>query len=314
MTLLVVPVIFVILGTIIYRSTDSASEHTPLTRVAVVNEAVAFPGDIIKAWGYFIATEIYKNRLVISADASFRYPVYLEPGPDQPRLHSPHYLAYADDLGLIVSEGWGQSISLIGKPADREWQRSHGPPGDKLDAPHGVCASNDGWIYIADSLNSRLVRFRIGDGNEWQVFDDRQKLLGYGRQLLCRDDGVWISNSYEKREGINPGDGGNVVRIADFEAGVVDVVVSFPSTNLTGIEVLDDRYLAVGLWGAHQSFVLVDLEDPERRFVHDRPAGVSGPPYGFLFDREADQLLVTWLGDIHQRTNRGAITIYDYSD
>lgn len=302
------------LGIAVYGVSRSTADDPPLAQTAVHHEVVAFPGDVIKAWGQYVATEIFSNRLAVSQDAGFPAPVYLQPAPGQRPLASPHYLGFSENVGLIVSEGWGGSIALIANPTDQDWRRPKGPSGDKLNGPHGVCVGDDGWIYVADSLKSRLVRYRPDSQNPWQVFDDPQGILGYGRQLLCRPDGVWVSNSYEDREGIHPGNGGNVVRIVDFEQGQFEIVATFPATNITGIEVIDDRYLVVGLWGSSQSLVVIDLEQEERRFVYHRPEGVMGPPYGFHFDPDTNELLVTWLGDIHQRTNRGAISVYRYKN
>ena len=65
-----------------------------------------------------------------------------------------------------------------------------------LNAPHGICVRKNGeWLYIADSLNSRLVRVSL-QSQRWQVFPDHDRRVAYGRQLLCREDGLWLAERY----------------------------------------------------------------------------------------------------------------------
>ncbi|KAA3625815.1 MAG: hypothetical protein DWQ08_08940 [Proteobacteria bacterium] len=284
----------------------------PLLEVKdVYLEVLDFPAHVTRAFGHYVASELFSGTLVFSSDANFGSPTRFDPSRLDEKLRSPHFLHFIAAGRLLVSEGWGKGIVSIDDPIGTGWMRVTGPRDDKLNAPHGVCQASDGWVYVADSLNSRLVRYR-NDGKQWQVFRDLDRKIAYGRQLLCRRDGVWMSNSYESREGLNHGEGGNVLKIRDFAAGVVDVVATFPDTNLTGIEVIDERWLVVGLWGAYQSLVVVDLSDGTQHYV-DNPPGLAGPPYGLHFDSQSKELIATWIGDIRKRTHRGGIVVYRVS-
>ena len=52
-----------------------------------------------------------------------------------------------------------------------------------------------------------------------RVFPDSHNQIAYIRQLTCKNNQVWISNSYESNEGLNPGTGGNILLLEDFDAG-----------------------------------------------------------------------------------------------
>jgi hypothetical protein len=270
------------------------------------------PAQVIRMDGRHIAAEVYNQRLVIGNDASFSKLQHLDRQVLGSPLASPHFMHILDDDSLLVSEGWGRSVVSVSlPPAAPVLHRFNGPLGDTLRAPHGICRDAHGWIYVADSLNSRLVRFRDLQGSDWQVFPDNGQKVAYGRQLLCREDGIWLANSYEKREGLNPGRGSNVLRIRDFASGEVEQVVGFEDSNMTGLELIDGRWLLLGLWQANR-LLMIDTRDTSRRWHIEPPAGMHGPPYGIFIDEQQHEVLVSYLGDIHGKKQRGGFAVFRY--
>ena len=170
--------------------------------------------------GGFLVAQLFAKELV-------RLDGNLEPINGAPAamdtVKSPHFLAEHPKFGILVSDGWGRYVySLL----HEQWSRNQNAPDSRLHAPHGVCVDDKGRIVVADSLHSRLVRMQNMDSGEWEIFADNAKKVSYGRQLECLDDGLWLANSYENRDGLNPGRGGNILRIANFESGEVEVLAS----------------------------------------------------------------------------------------
>jgi hypothetical protein len=287
------------------------SDQSPILTISSVKDQVLqHPAHVMKIGSRYVATELYTKRLVTATSADFSSPQYIDQASLGATLASPHFLSKATDGGLMVSEGWGSGIVHIADINDRRYTRYQGPKNDRMNAPHGVCVSSDGWIYVADSLNSRLVRFRDMKGRDWQIFGDVNRRIAYGRQLLCRDDGVWLVNSYERREGINPGQGSNILWIQDFSSGKVDEVASFPKTNATGLAVLDDRWLIVGLWLGKNKLIMIDLMGKKEHQYIEKPEGIAGPPYGISVDETGKELYVSFIGDLHNRKNTGGLVTY----
>jgi hypothetical protein len=154
------------------------------------------------------------------------------------------------------------------------------------------------------------VRYRPLDTNPAEVFADHKKLVSYGRQLVCEKDGLWLSNSYEDREGLNPGRGSNVLHINDFTSGEATVVADFPEVNMTGLVRLNRQWLVVGLWGARNQLALVSTNGSAIvkpiQPINDLP----GPPYGLYFDEDRSELLATYIGSIHDRAHPGGLAVY----
>ncbi len=276
----------------------------------VVSGNVGHPSDLVRIDEGFAVTELLNDRVVIlpAIDAGV---TRVLPVDASFKLKSPHFLAISEDGGLIASEGWGSTVIEFADSDGREWRRIRGSEGDELNAPHGICVDDSGWIYIADSLNSRIVRTRGTAYESMQVLPDPQGVIGYGRQLRCRDGELWLANSYEKRERINPGTGSNVIRVRSFERGEIDIVFEFPHDgyNVTGLEIIDSRWIVLGFWVGVNRAVLVDTHTGEyQRLEHPGPE--YGPPYGIWLDREENRLYVSYLGDIHNRTHKGGIAIY----
>jgi hypothetical protein len=279
--------------------------------VSIEKHSLQYPAHVIRQGDDYVATELLANRLAIAGSAAFSNPRYIEGQPLGTRFSSPHFIATTPN-GVIFSEGWGSGVVLIPELAGDSYKRFKGVAEDRMHAPHGLCYSDDGWIYVADSLNSRLVRFRGMDGTGWQIFEDMENRIAYGRQLLCRKDGVWIVNSYENREGLNKGQGSNVLRIRDFDSGRSELVTVFPDTNATGMGLLDDRWLLVGLWGVRKRLVLVDLAGKFENRLIARPEGIAGPPYGISVDTNNRRIYVSHIGDIYNKTQQGGLVIYGY--
>jgi len=290
-------------GYLLYPKDDPWVPHALITDFGLTH-----PGDIIKFKGRYVVTEIYANRLAVFADELLRDLKYFEPLSIGKRFRSPHFLAVSPWDTLLVSNGWGDSIIEIEDLDGNGWKAFKGV-GRKLRAPHGICVDEAGWIYVGDSLNSRLVRFRDMDGGGWQVFKDVEQRISYIRELVCRDGAVWASNSYEKREGLNPGTGSNILRITSFESGMAEIIHAEPGTNMTGLALLSDTNLLAGLWGAERRLALVDTSDSARRPLPRTPLGV---PYGTYVDHDQRRILVTYVGDVSggERQNPGGLAVY----
>lgn len=275
----------------------------------ISDEKLRNPGDIIKFKGHYVVTQVFDHRLAVFDDLETPDLRYFDPSTLGKNLKSPHFLAIAPDGGLLISDGWGSSIVEIDDLGGKHWRQFTGV--DKsFRAPHGICVDEDGWIYVGDSLNSRLVRFRDMTGRDWQVFRDVDNQVSYIRQLVCRDGAVLASNSYENRPGLNPGSGGNILKIEDFESGKARVLFEFPDTNITGLQPLDDNRFVVGLWGARRRLAVVDTREPGRTEFQRLALGT---PYGMYYDAAAGRMLVAHIGKISKDPEKrqiGGIAIY----
>jgi len=307
-------VITVLVVLIISWLWQTKSTPPTLGEPAVYSGVLAHPAQVIRIGDDYLGGELFSNDIVLSELPGFdphQRPALRENGKDKAlTLGSPHFFEVLGPGRVLVSEGWGSNIALIDIGTGNV-SRFGDSQGRGLNAPHGICHDADaGWVYVADSLHSRLVRYRLGDGSPTEVFADHKKLVSYGRQLLCDEDGLWLSNSYENREGLNPGEGSNVLHINDFASGEATVIASFPEVNMTGLARLNQRWLVVGLWGAHNQLALVSSDGSSAVMPIDPITDLPGPPYGLFFDRERSELLATYIGSIHDRTHPGGLAIY----
>ncbi len=267
------------------------------------------PADIIEFKGSFWITELLSNQ-IIESDLSLSKTLknVSHPSPKK-NFSSPHYLA-TDDNSLFISGGWGRSIYAFDQSLKNFKEFTHTDDSDifKLNAPHGVCRQDD-WLYIADSLNSRLIRIDINSSDKIEVFADHDKLIAYGRQLLCEKDSVWLSNSYEKREGLNIGNGANVLKISDFDSGKAEIITEFPNTNITGIYLHQQRYLITAQWHTN-SISIFDTKQKEHYGYIELPQPYAGVPYSIFFSEQTKRIYITFIGDIYNKQNKGGIAVY----
>tara|TARA_Y100001934_G_scaffold279020_1_gene381716 strand:+ start:1837 stop:2769 length:933 start_codon:yes stop_codon:yes gene_type:complete len=280
----------------------------------VYTGALTHPAQVIRVGDAYLGGELFSNDLVLSESLGFephQRMVLRENNKDEVvTLESPHFFEPLGPDRVLVSEGWGSNIALIDLESG-EVSRFGDDQGRGLYAPHGICLDiSSGWVYVADSLHSRLVRYRPRETGPAEIFADHRKLVSYGRQLICDEDGLWLSNSYEEREGLNPGRGSNVLHINDFTSGEATVVADFPEVNMTGLARLNRQWLVVGLWGTHNQLVLVPTNRGSSTVPIDPIAALPGPPYGLFFDRERSELLATYIGAIHDRTHPGGLAVY----
>lgn len=276
--------------------------------VVLTDPGLRHPADIVKFKGRYVASELYGNRLAVFDDLSLHNLKYLEPERIGKELKAPHYLAVTPRDTLLISNGWGRSIVEISDLDGSGWKEFSGV-GRLLNAPHGVCVDEDGWIYVGDSLNSRLVRFRDMNGAGWQVFADVDKRVSYIRELACRDGVVWASNSYERRPGLNPGKGSNLLAIDDFESGKARVAFSIDDANMTAALPVDAGRALVGLWGTRLRLAVVGARDNDARIL---PYLGLGTPYGAFLDRDTGEVLVTFIGKLSasEQKDVGGIAVY----
>ena len=291
------------------------SEAVPsLGEPVLYTGSLTHPAHVIRVGDEYLSGELFSNDLVLSESPGFepyRRIVLREKDKDKiVTLGSPHFFDALTPNRVLVSEGWGSDIALIDLESG-EVSRFGDYQGRGLRAPHGVCLdSSSGWVYVADSLHSRLVRYQPGDTGPAEIFADHKKLVSYGRQLLCGKDGLWLSNSYEDRKGLNPGRGSNVLHINNFASGEATVVADFPEVNMTGLARLNRQWLVVGLWGAHNQLALVSTDGSLPFTPIDPIAALPGPPYGLFFDEKRSELLATYIGSIHDRAHPGGLAVY----
>ena len=275
----------------------------------LITDGIRNPADIIEFKGRFVVTELLSNRLAVFDYPDFNGVDHFDPESIGRSFQSPHYMAESPSGGLLISNGWGSSIVQIDDLKGAGWTSFSGK-GTKFSAPHGICVDRDGWIYVGDSLNSRLVRFRNMRGDGWQVFGDLDRRIAYTRKLVCRDDGVWISNSYEDRPGLNPGRGSNILRVADFESGRVEELYAVVDSNITGILPLDGNRSLVGVWGKIGKIGMIDFTRNELLLASRIRDGL-GIPYGFWMDETNGILFVTHTGALtHGDRRTGAIALH----
>lgn len=276
---------------------------------ALLTEGINNPADIIAFQGRYVATELLTNRLAIFDFPEFKGFEYFDPALIGESFQSPHYMAVSPTGGLLISSGWGSRIVQIDNLKGEGWESFSGV-GKKFSAPHGICVDKDRWIYVGDSLNSRLVRFKNMSGEGWQVFKDVDRKISYVRKLLCRDDGIWISNSYEDRPGLNPGTGSNILRVTDFESGRAEELYTIDRANITGILPLSGGRLLVGVWGNLGKVAMIDLASRELSLIPRFRDGL-GIPYGFWLNEVEQVLFVTHTGALDPDDGRtGAIAVH----
>jgi hypothetical protein len=272
------------------------------------------PAQVIRLGDMYLAGELFSNELVLSESPGFE--TYERPVLRDKKHHSvvtlgsPHFLEVFDTNRILVSEGWGSNVALV-EIDSGEVTRFGDIGGRGFNAPHGICFdASSGWVYVADSLHSRLVRYRPSDTNPAEVFADHQKLVSYGRQLLCEEDGLWLSNSYENRDGLNPGKGSNVLHISDFASGKASVIAQFPEVNMTGLVRLNQNWIVVGLWSARNQLALVSSDGSSVVKAIQPINDLPGPPYGLFFDKDRSELLATYIGSIHDQAHPGGLAVY----
>jgi len=300
----------------VFGTSASAASDTPATAVFAAPERVVEglhnPTDLVYFQGKYVAAEALSNTLAVFDDLSLAGLRRFDPASVGEKLASPHHLAVSPWGSLLITEGWGGAVVEIRDLQGTGWQRFRGI-GKPLHAPHGICVSGDGWIHVADSLNSRLVRFRDMAGRDWQVFADLDRRISYGRQLVCENGNVWISNSYERRSGLNPGDGANILQIADFSSGRARVMVSVSEGNITGILPLASGRMWFGLWGWDR-YRMLAVADTARGTYELVPGSRSdlGVPYGIARDPATGRVLVTYLGSLKHggSANYGGIAVF----
>lgn len=226
-------------------------------------------------------------------------------------LKSPHFLT-VDEEFVYVSDGRGEGIYRYSRSAANSAEKLSIPI--QLNRPHGLCVMDERWLYIADSVNSRLLRYDL-ETREVSFFSDHEKRVAYGRQLLCREDGLWLANSYEGAFNLNQGRGGNVLHIADFDSGSSEVVATFPNNNVTGIAIVDDRYLLVGRWSGARDIVELDLHSSKQpRTIFTSNIELDAP-YGIHHEAAEQRLYIAFLG-IHPKRSKdtqGVVQVWSYT-
>jgi len=266
------------------------------------------PSDTIEFKGHIWSTELRKGRVSTLTSFATSSSVESNKKTSEQHIKSPHFLAKKGDL-MYISAGWGKDIHIY---SPLEQQLSKMQFNDlELHAPHGICIEGN-WLYIADSLNSRLVRKQLDHPWAEEVFADKQQKIAYGRQIRCDQTGVWIVNSYENKPGLNKGIGANILLISDFASGDTEVIFEIPTSNATGMEIINNRFLIVGLW-RRQKLVMIDLENKsiERNITEIAlPSPYRGPPYGMRYSEKDNSLYVAFIGDLYKAGETGGIARY----
>ena len=308
-----------VIGLVTLLGVNLYQRYAPLPTVKFVQafNQLHHPADIVFANERYWIAQIYSQQLLSKKQLSDDevLPVGNHLQNDAPtdsenlakvkalhHLRSPHFVI-ASDAGVYVSEGWGQYIKHF--PFDKSLATIVPLP-EKLRAPHGICLDKNGWLYIADSLHSRLVRTHLAT-QRYEVFADNDKRIAYVRQIECRDNGIWLANSYEKREGLNTGEGSNVLHIKDFSSGTTDVIVAFPNTNVTGLSIIDDSLLLVGRWLRHNDVAMVDLRTREIIGIVDLAKQGMGVPYGIKYYPNDSRLFISFLGGLKKDSHPGGV-------
>ena len=277
-------------------------------------EGSNYPSDILfhddKIW----LTELRGNRVSAYPLSAFSDPDLATPITSSSKINSPHFLTSNGNL-MFVSAGWGEDIYKKSAAVDSEFEVTDFSP-LTLKAPHGLCIK-DGWLYVADSLNSRLVRKKLESdlltNIEPQIFSDTQSKISYVRQIRCDEAGVWLVNSYENRPGLNLGKGSNILLVKNFMSGEVDIKYESLTSNATGMELINGRYLIVGLWQANK-IVMLDLKNRDNELLElELPKPYAGPPYGMNYSAEDKKLYVAFIGDLYKEGNFGGVATYDIS-
>lgn len=253
------------------------------------------PSDIIFFKGKYVATELKRNRLAYFDDLNFTNLQHFDPKTIGKEFRSPHFLAISPTNTLLISNGWGDSIVEIENLVGKGWRSFKGIGDKNFSAPHGLCVDAvNGWIYVGDSLASRVVRFKDMEGLDWQVFVDNERKISYVREMVCENGAVWLANSYEKRAGLNPGKSSNVLKITDFDSGNVEEIWANETTSITGLMIFGKTILA-GFWGSRSvdQFNLTNGTTRNVSGVHD-----LGVPYGMFHFPAKDIYLATFFGSL----------------
>ena len=287
---------------LLWSCTGEESARTSPWRV-VTHDALVAPSDIEWFDGGLVFTSIIDDVIVFADSLEFESVATINAGEDE-RWRSPHHLAVSPWGTLLFSEGWGSGIVELTGDADVPWRKFEGI-GVRMRAPHGICIDEQGWIYVGDSLNSRLLRFRDMSGGQFEVFADHDRHVSYIRQLVCTPEGVWISNSYERREGLNPGDGGNILLLEDFDSGEVREMFHVRDANLTGVLPLADGRILFGMWGQRRRLALTDPEVGGYTFVDEIDHGL-GIPYSIRRAPDTGDILVAYIGTLRGDGNTAA--------
>ena len=277
-----------------------------LKRIKTYTQGLKHPTQIVKLDNHFLLSQMH-TPLPLTVD-----------GLDSPipnvtaaeGLKSPHFFAVSDN-GFYLSDGRKSDIWFF---PDNQIDRGRIiSKGLGLNRPHGLCLDKFDWLYIADSVNSRLVRWHT-KFHTTEVFADHQKRIAYGRQLLCREDGIWLSNSYEKSFKLNPGNGANILKITDFSSGKSKVIFADPNTNFTGIEIINNRLLLVGRWSGKFDVVQVDMSNFTLLDSLITYESNLDAPYGMYHDSAEQKLYISFLGLGKNRTKgqTGGIVEFTY--
>jgi hypothetical protein len=302
--------VVLLIGTLLASCAPREPEIPELKLVAKYREGIQSPTQLIFANGKAWLAQLHARSLFVYDN--FPDANSLRELTSDSDIESPHFMAASQD-GVYVSEGRGSEVSLFTFENDAPGKAITLQLETPMNRPHGVCIDKDNWLYIADSVNSRLIRTQLPDGKT-EIFTDVEKKIAYGRQLLCRDDGVWIANSYEKAFKLNAGNGGNILRITDFSSGLLETVVSFPHNNTTGIEIINNRLLLIGRWSGARDIVMYDLQEKQiigTLFTSDVELDA---PYGMFLDEANRRLYITFLGLNPARSEgqEGAILEWHY--
>ncbi len=288
----------------IYRVEFSQPVHFSLFET--YSQGFLNPTLVVRNEGQFVIAQMRDGSILQTTNLyePRQQSLSLAPGS---KLQSPHFIT-SSDQGDYVSDGRSDVIAFYpreraqaGVLLGKEWG---------LNRPHGVCLDSKGWLYVADSVNSRLIRWHTVTGAV-QAFADNQKVIAYGRQILCRRDGLWISNSYEGAFKLNLGRGGNVLRIVDFESGDAELIYANTDTNFTGIEIVNNRYLVVGRWSGKYDVIVYDLKKKVQVQVLSTYEEAFGAPYGMFADNAERTLYVSYLGMTSKEPNlQGGVKLY----
>ncbi len=280
---------------VLFLLTACGHQPPPSVKHTVQSDAIQKPTDVIYFKGKYVSTELERNQLAIFNDFRFQNVKHFNPKKIGKRFRAPHHLAISPWNTLLITNGWGKSVIEMADLKGTGWKAFNGPPQNKLNAPHGIAVDHDtGWIYVGDSLNSRIVRFKNMNGDGWQVFPDRDRKVSYTRQMIFKEGALWVSNSYEKREGLNPGKGANVLRIDDFETGEASEIYYTSRANITGI-FPEKAYLIVALWADSQRLIAKHLKSGDVHEIEGSRISL-GTPYGIFKDPHHDRLVVSYFG------------------
>ncbi len=284
---------------------EEVKDSIPIVERVVSNFDLHKPTHILKFKNHYISTELYENTLAIFDTLNLKNIRHFNPKSVGKHFSAPHYLAISPNGHLLISNGWGKGIVEIEDIDGSGWKEFNGPINNEFKAPHGICVDEDGWIYVGDSLHSRLVRFKDMQGSSWQVFKDVDYKIAYSRQLICKDGVIWVSNSYEAREGLNPGQGSNVLKINDFSTGKVQIVYEDKNTNITGILPINNTLL-VARWGYNHDIVAINLKTREVLPVKGSYNRL-GIPYGFFEDKSKNQIITAYFGSFENNLGGFAV-------